>query len=75
MLRVAVGSASEIAPAVIEVLDKAARDPALTEREQNLLFWGIHVLGAAHRTELYRPLIQLLRACVRKMIWTGCSVT
>jgi uncharacterized protein len=62
-LRSGVICAGEITPAVIEVLDKAANGSELLEPEENLLFWGIHVLGAAYRTELYRPLMRLLRAC------------
>jgi yecA family protein len=61
-LRAGVGLAGEIAPAVIHMLDKATVDPALLEPEANLLFWGIHVLAAARRTELYRPLLRFLRA-------------
>jgi len=61
-LRAAVGRAGEIAPAVIEILDEAASGAELLQAQENLLFWGIHVLGAARRTELYRP---LLRFCAR----------
>src|SRR5712691_6918683 len=62
-LRAAMGRAGEIAPAVIELLDKATSGAALLQPQENLVFWGIHVLGAARRTELYRPLIRLLRTC------------
>jgi len=61
-LRAAVGRAGEISPAVIEILDQAAGGATLTRSQDNLLFWGIHVLAAARRTELYRPLMRLLRA-------------
>jgi uncharacterized protein len=61
-LSAAVGRAGEIAPAVIELLDHAASGAALLQPQENLLFWGIHVLGAARRTELYRPLLRFLRA-------------
>jgi yecA family protein len=62
-LRAGVGRADEIAPAVIAILDEAASGTTLLESQANLLFWGIHVLGAAHRSELYRPLMRFLRAC------------
>jgi yecA family protein len=62
-LRAAVGHASEIAPAVIELLEKAATGVDLLEHQANLLFWGIHALGAARRTELYRPLMRLVSEC------------
>jgi uncharacterized protein len=62
-LRAAVGRAGEIAPAVIELLDHAASGAALLQPQENLVFWGIHVLGAARRRELYRPLLRFLRAC------------
>jgi uncharacterized protein len=62
-LTAAVGCAGEIVPAVIQLLDKAATGAELLESEKNLLFWGIHALGAARRTELYRPLMRLLRLC------------
>ena len=61
-LRAAMGRAAEMAPAIIELLDKAAGGTALLQRQENLLFWGIHVLGAARRTELYHPLLRFLRA-------------
>ncbi len=62
-LRRAVGHAAEIAPAVIGLVEKAAAGVYLIPKQENLLFWGIHVLAAARRTELYRPLLGLLRQC------------
>jgi uncharacterized protein len=62
-LRAAMSRAGEIAPAVIELLDTATSGAALLGPQENLLFWGIHVLGAARRTELYHPLMRFLRAC------------
>ena len=63
VLRQASGRAGEIAPAVIDVVEKAADRVYLMPKQRNLLFWGIHVLAAARRTELYRPLLRLLRQC------------
>lgn len=50
-----------IAGGVLRVVEAAASGAALSEREQNLLFWGVHVLGAARDTRLFRPLLSLLR--------------
>jgi yecA family protein len=63
VLRQAGSRAGEIAPAVIDVVEKAAAGVYLMPKQRNLLFWGIHVLAAARRTELYRPLLELLRHC------------
>jgi len=61
VLRTGVGLAGEIAPAVIAVVEQAAAGGELSREQQNLLFWGIHVLGAARRTELYQPLMRFIR--------------
>jgi uncharacterized protein len=50
-----------IAGGVMRVVEKAASGDALSEREQNLLFWGVHVLGEVRDTRLYQPLLTLLR--------------
>jgi uncharacterized protein len=63
VLRQAGNRAGEIVPAVIDAVEKAADGVYLTPKQRNLLFWGIHVLAAARRTELYRPLLELLRRC------------
>ena len=63
VLRQAGSRAGEIAPAVIDVVEKATDGVYLMPKQRNLLFWGIHVLAAARRTELYRPLLRLLRQC------------
>jgi uncharacterized protein len=52
---------SQIADAVLRVLDLAADGGEIAGGEENLLFWGIHVLGAARDTRAYRPLLRLLR--------------
>jgi uncharacterized protein len=61
-LRRAVPLAATIAPAVIEVLDKATDGVYLTPSQADLLFWGVHVLGAGRRMELCQPLLRLLRS-------------
>jgi hypothetical protein len=50
-----------IAGGVLRVVETAASGTALSERDQNLLFWGVHVLGEARDTRLFRPLLALLR--------------
>ena len=60
VLRRAVERADEIAPAVVEVVEQAARGVFLMPEQYNLLFWGIHAVGAGQRTELYRPLLRLV---------------
>jgi uncharacterized protein len=61
VLRDAVSRAGEIAPSVIDVVEQAVSGVYLMPKQRNLLFWGMHVLAAARRTELYRPLLRLLR--------------
>ena len=60
-LRLAVERADEIAPAVIALVEQAADGVYLLPRQENLLFWGVHALAAGRRTELYQPLMRLLR--------------
>jgi uncharacterized protein len=60
-LRLAVERADEIAPAVIEVVEAAARGVFLMPGQEGLLFWGIHALAAARRTELYQPIMRMVR--------------
>jgi uncharacterized protein len=59
-LRHAVERADEIAPAVIDVVEQAARGVFLMPQQENLLFWGIHAVAAAKRTALYRPILRLM---------------
>lgn len=46
---------------VWRLVDSAAAGTKLSSREQNLLFWGIHLLGAARETRLFGPLLRLFR--------------
>ncbi|KQP31262.1 zinc chelation protein SecC [Methylobacterium sp. Leaf104] len=59
-MRAALAEPHRIADAVLDVLDRVARDPDLREADADLLFWGLHVLAAAQDTRAYRPLIRLL---------------
>jgi uncharacterized protein len=67
-LRHAVERANEIAPAVIDVVDQAARGVLLMPAQHNLLFWGIHAVAAARRAELYRPLLNWARQIRRDQL-------
>jgi uncharacterized protein len=60
-LRHAVAYAPEIAPTVIALMRKTGAGALLLPWEANLLFWGIHAVAAARRTELCGPLLQLLQ--------------
>jgi yecA family protein len=64
-LRRAAERAHEIVPAVVEVVETAARGVFLMPQQYNLLFWGMHAVAAARRTELYRPLLNMLRQVPR----------
>lgn len=61
LLRRAVAHAAAIAPEVIATVDKAAAGVYLLPAQSNLLFWGIHILGASKHTALFQPLLRLIR--------------
>jgi uncharacterized protein len=50
-----------ILDAVLDVLNRAADGEELDDAAADLLFWGIHALGGARETRLYRPLLALMR--------------
>ena len=60
-LRRALKAPDSIAEVVLSVLDAAASEVELEEEDDNLLFWGLHVLAAARDTRAYAPLMRLLR--------------
>jgi hypothetical protein len=57
----AVLAPEEIAAEVLRVLALAADGADLIGEQENLLFWGIHVLGAARDQRACAPLLRLLR--------------
>lgn len=61
-LRRAVPYAAAIAPAVIDLVEKAANGVYLLPQQQNLLYWGVHILAAGRRTELCQPLLRLAQS-------------
>jgi uncharacterized protein len=50
-----------IVDATLRVVEAAASGEPLSRKDENLLFWGIHVLGAAREERAFRPLMRLLR--------------
>jgi hypothetical protein len=52
---------AKIAGEVLAVVGRAGSGEALSEREQNLLFWGLHVLASVREPQLFQPLMRLLR--------------
>lgn len=58
-LAAAVEQAVALVPEVLRLVDLAARSVVLTRPEERLLFYGVHALAAARRTELYGPLLKL----------------
>lgn len=59
-LRAAVEQAEALAPEMLRLIDLASRHIVLTRPEERLLFYGVHALAAARRTELYEPLLRLI---------------
>lgn len=56
----AVLNPDSIAAPVLALLDAAARGETLTLQQENLLFWGIHILACARDTRGFRSLMRLL---------------
>lgn len=49
-----------VAPAILAAVNRAADGAELSPGEQNLMFWGIHVLAEAADTRLCAPLLRCL---------------
>ncbi|WP_336486698.1 DUF1186 domain-containing protein [Methylobacterium nigriterrae] len=60
-IRGAVAEPGAIADEALRLLEAAAAGTELTDREANLLFWGLHVLAAVRDTRALSPLLKLLR--------------
>ena len=60
-LREAMGHADALLESVLPLLERAAAGVLLTLPNERLVFYGLHVLAAAARREVYPPLIRLLR--------------
>jgi yecA family protein len=61
VLREAMGEADTLLESVLPLLERAAEGVLLTLPDERLVFYGLHVLAAAGRSEVYQPLIRLLR--------------
>lgn len=59
-LSAAVEQAEALAPEVTELIDLACKSVLLTRPQEKLLFYGVHALASARRTELYVPLLALI---------------
>jgi uncharacterized protein len=60
-LREAMGDADTLLESVLPLLERAAEGVLLTLPDERVVFYGLHVLAAARRSEVYQPLIRLLR--------------
>ena len=61
-LRSAMRQPDAIAKPVLEVLALAGSEPAaLTDEDNNLLFWGLHALAHARDPRLFAPLLRAMR--------------
>ena len=60
-LREALAHPREIAEATLPVLEAAGSGSALTPQQENLLFWGLHVMAQARDGRALPPLLAILR--------------
>ncbi|MDF2600478.1 MAG: motif domain protein [Methylobacterium brachiatum] len=60
-LREALAHPAEIAEATLALLEAAAEGRELAPEQENLLFWGLHVMAHARDTRALAPLLKLLR--------------
>jgi yecA family protein len=60
ILHEALDHAETLAASVLSLLERAAEGVLLTLPDERLVFFGLHVLAAARRSEVYRPLIRFL---------------
>lgn len=60
-LELAARAPARLAEPVLRVVTAAAAGQPLSDRDENLLFWGIHVLAEAREPRLFAPLLQLMR--------------
>ena len=67
-LRAGMAAASELAPAVIAVIEKAASGATLSHSEWQLLFCGLHVLAAAGDQSAYPAIMGLLGPSEQDMV-------
>ncbi len=51
----------EVAPGLLAAIARAAEAPVTSQSELNLVYYGVHILGAAREPRLQAPLLRLLR--------------
>jgi uncharacterized protein len=68
-VKAAVEQAGALMPDVLRLVDLASSNVMLTRPEERLLFYGVHVLAAARRTELYEPLLRLIAQRAKDLGW------
>lgn len=49
-----------LAPTFLDLLDRAVQDEQLSAQDSQRMFFGVHLMGEAGDTRLYRPFIRLL---------------
>ena len=74
-VKAAVEQADALVPDVLRLLDLASRNVMLTRPEERLLFYGVHALAAARRTELYEPLLTLIAERSLDFRWLLCDAS
>ncbi len=74
-LSAAVEQAEALVPEVLRLVDLASRSVVLTRPEERLLFYGVHVLAAARRAELYEPLLKLINERSLDFRWLLCDAS
>jgi uncharacterized protein len=68
-VKAAVERAEALVPDVLRLMELASRNVVLTRPEERLLFYGVHALAAARRTELYEPLLALIAQRSKDLEW------
>ena len=68
-LTAAIEQAEALVPEVLRLMEQAGNRMYLTRPEERLLFYGVHALAAARRTELYDPLLALIAKRSDELGW------
>lgn len=68
-LSAAIDQAEALTPEVLRLIQLASDRVLLTRPEERLLFYGVHALAAARRTELYEPLLRLIAERSYEIEW------
>jgi hypothetical protein len=60
-LRAGVDKTEELAPLVFAIADKLCRGVYILQEENDLLFYGLHILAAARHPELFDRVVTIAR--------------